>query len=237
MSASRLLVLGVFFLRYISLASADAVSTDELSLFDENIDPLQSAYFLDATNPDLVSDTTFNEDSDLFNTLPNGPGSDLFASDADLNPINDPNLIADCNSIQNGYLRKKARARRQTCSNPASDFNPNLSLPTLDQISPLGADQEPSEPESEREKAEIDVINGFILRMGSMLRATDIFLRSCVADEKRVCSSGDEQDVELEENKITYTLTKGTPSKFCFPVLISAKPLSVQHVSHADVAL
>lgn len=226
--SARILVFG-FFLHCISFSSADGVSanglftdgvsidggfTDGLSLFnDKNIDPLQNSYSLDPTNSDLVS-----EDLDGSDTFLNDPDSDLFASSVD--SINDPTLVAACTSINNDdYLgKKKARARRQAaCRDPASDFNPNLSLPTLDQVFP--ADKEdPTPPENRRPDKTMNTViipGAWALEVINLLYKN---LEDCPDDTSRICSSDEKSDVVLESNGVTWTLKAGTgeDSKFVF---------------------
>ena len=236
---ARMLILGLF-LYFISFPAADGVSadglftdgvsTDGLSLFnDDNIDPLQSIYSLDPTNSDLVS-----EDLDGFDTFLNDPGSDLFASG--VGSITDPTLVAECTSINNdNYLgKKKARTRRQTsCRNPASDFNPNLSLPTLDQVFPAD-NEDPTPPENRRPDK---TMNTVIIPGAWALEVIDLLYKNwtdCPDSAHRICSSDQESDVRLESNGKTWALKSGTGknsklvfflSDFCFRFNFFTQPI------------
>ena len=224
-----------FFLHYIGFSGADGVSADEPTLFNEDIDPLQSNYLLDTTNPDLFSDANFiAEDSGGLDLIPNDPGSDLFASDNDLDSIVDPPLVADCTSIDNGYLLKKTRVRRETaCRNPYSD--PSLSLPTLDQISPSEAKKGPFRPKSPRAKEFADVLNEITVELGLILRTADWILKDCHSDETRVCSSDNGYKIQLEDNKETYTLTDSTACEWLHARVPDKR--FVQHAHHVNLAL
>lgn len=240
-----ILVCGVFS-HCISLLSADGGSTDgafanELSMFNADIDPLQSTltFLPDSTSPDLISDINFNnENSGVFdNMFPNYSDLDLFASSAadsnsvsnsDSNSIIDTTtsteIAVDCGSFTNNddilQKNKKARFRfrRETgCSNPYSgSSNPDLSLPTLDQTNNNRKD--PLRPSTDREKVIQNSIDDFLLRSGFFLKGANLILAMCQPDEKRVCSSGDVLDVHLEDDGENYSLTSSTASK-CSPHL------------------
>ena len=203
-----------FFLRYISFSSADGVSTDELSLFNEDIDPLESTYLLSPKDPDLVSDVNLIiDDSDGLDMFPNDLGSDLFASGSDFNSIIDPTLVTDCSSIENSYLRKKARLRRETsCHNPYP--NPSLTLPTLDQISPSEASKDPLQPQSPRQKKITNVLNEVFLQGGLILKTSDLIVKDCHSGERRVCSSDNGYNIQLEGNRGTYALSDSNACKW-----------------------
>lgn len=224
-----------FFLYRISLSSADGVFADESTIFNEDIDPLQSTYLLDTTNPDLVSDVNFIvEDSDGFDILPNDLGSDLFASDTDLNSIVDTPLVADCTSIVNDYPLKKLRVRRETaCRNPYS--NPSLSLPTLDQVSASEARKGPFRPQSPGAKQLADMLIEFSVEVGLLLRTADWILKDCHLGETRVCSSDNGYEIQPEGNRGTYTLADSTDCKWLH-ACVPAKP-SDQHPNHVNLAM
>lgn len=247
----RILVFGIF-LHYISFSSADGVLadgvfangfptdgvstdggfTDGLSWFnDENIDPLQNTYSLDPTSSGLVS-----EDLDGFDTFLNDPGSDLFASSVD---PNDPTLVADCTSIKNDdYLgKKKARVRRQTaCRNPASNFDPNLSLPTLDQVFPADNEnpvppnnEDPVPPKIDRGKK---VMNEIVVPGAWFLELVDTYYRSFKeCSHNMICSSNQKSDVSLESNGVTWTLRNAESGKFVFFLFTSTHLLFSKHFS------
>lgn len=219
---ARVLVFGTF-LRCIGFSSADGIFadafstdgvsadggfTDGLSWFNnENIDPLQITYSLDPTRSDLVSGNL-----DGFDTFLNDPGSDFFASSVD--SINDPTLVADCTSNNNDdYLgKRKARLRRQTtCRDPASDFNPNLSLPTLDQVFPTD-NEDPEPPKADRGKK---MMNEIIVPGAWFLKLIDTVYENLTdCSHNRICSSNLQSDVLLESNGVTWTVRYGTNSKF-----------------------
>lgn len=198
-------------LHHISFLSADGVFTDELTLFN---DPLQSTYLLDITNSEFVSDANFIfEGSGGLDTLPNDPGLDLVASDADLNSIVDSPFLADCTSSDNSYFLKKTRVRRETeCRNPYP--NPSLSLPTLDQISASEANKGPFRPRSPRAKKIADILNEIAVQGGLILKTSDLILKDCRSGETRACSSDNGYEVQLEGNRETYALSGSTACKW-----------------------
>lgn len=224
-----------FFLHYIGFSGADGVSADEPTLFYEDVDPLQSTYLLDTKNLDFVSDANFiAEDSGGLDIIPNDPGSNLFASDNDLDSIVDPPLLADCTSIDNGYLFKKSRVRRETaCRNPYS--NPSLSLPTLDQISASEAKKGPFRPQSPRAKELADVLNEITVEVGLILKTADWVLKDCHVGETRACSSDNGYEIQLESNKETYTLTDSTAGEWLHACLLAKR--FAQHANHVNLAL
>lgn len=206
-------------------AFMDGVSADGMLSFNDDMDPLQgtSTGLLDPTNANLISNVNFNEDEnsdvlDMF--LPNDSDStlDLFTSDADSNPTVDSTiLIADCALTNDGVLRKKAKAkakakarvRRDTaCRNPSSESSPDLNLPTLDQ-----ARKDPLRPKTDREKVIGDALNNFLFRTGLFLKGANFILKLCYPGETKVCSSGDELDIQREKSGELYTLTSGTAGK------------------------
>ena len=137
------------------------------------------------------------------------PGSVLFASDAE------PVFVADCTLMNDGYLGRKTRRRRQAaCQNPAADVDPNLRLPTLDQIFPSGMSKDPPRPKTPQEK-EAEEYSSLTFRAGVALRLFNL-LWGCSTNEQRICESGDSSDVQLDENGRTYALKNTVMSKsFC----------------------
>lgn len=225
--SARILVFGLIFY-CVSFSSADgvyndglftdAVSTDGLLLFnDESIDPVQNTHSLDPTKSDLIS-----EDLDGFDTFLNDPGSDLFAGSFD--SINDPTLVADCTSINNDdYLgKKKARTRRQAaCRNRASDFNPNLSLPTLHQIFPTDNEnpvppnsEDPTPPENRRPDKTMNTVVIPGIWTGELIYAIKKILWDCPDVNSRTCSSSLESDTQLSDNGGIWTLLNAERRKF-----------------------
>ena len=202
-------------LHNISFSGADGVATDELSLFNEDTDPLPSTYLLDPTDSYLILDMDFNdENTDEFDMFLNDPDSNLFASDVDLDSLVDATPVTDCGLINDGYFREKARVRRQiSCRNPAYSPNPNLSLPSLDQISPSEANREPWRPKTNHEKAQADLDNLFSAWGGVLFRGIDLYLKRCRSGEQMICSSEYVNDIQLESNKQTYTVKYSTTSK------------------------
>ena len=152
------------------------------------------------------------EDSDGLDMFPNDLGSDLFASDSDLSSIIDPTLVADCASFKNIYLRKKSRLRRETsCHNPYS--NPSLTLPTLDQISPSEASKDPLQPQNPRQKKITNFLNEVYLQGGLILKTSDLIFKDCRSGERRVCSSDNGYNIQLEGNRETFALWDSAASK------------------------
>lgn len=209
-------------LHYISFSSAFGLFPDEPSLFSTDVEALQNANFLDITTPDFVSDQTLNdEDPNEFDPFFNDPGLDLFASDdfdvAIPNSIDDPILLADCSSPNGKHPGKKARARRDAvCTNSAPGFNPTLSLPTLDQLSPLQATEDPFRPKTDREieiQGWLDAATTIIGGIG--LPHAQFLVRPC-GQYYRVCSSGNKNDIHPGVFGDIYVLTKASPSEFFF---------------------
>lgn len=215
--STRILVLA-FLLYYISFSSTFALSIDGPSLFSEDIDPLQNTNFVDITTPDLVLDQNLNGgDPNGFDLFFNDPGSDLFASGdldaASSNSIDDTILLADCSSTNGAYSGKKARARRgAVCPEPASGSNPTLSLPTLDQLGPLQATKDPFRPKTDREAEIQAAVNRAIPFIRVSLPFADFLMNTCDRDIK-VCSSDNQNDIHLDTDGVTYTLTDATSSE------------------------
>lgn len=235
--STRILVFGIF-LHLISFSNVDGIFsnglftdevstdggfTDGLSWFnDENVDPLQDIYSLD---PTLVS-----EDLDGFDTFLDDSGSDLFGGSS-IDSINDPTLLAECTSTNtnNDYPSKtKARVRRQAaCRNRASEFNPKLSLPTLDQVFPADNENPKSESESPnsgdseqpRRKPPNRVMNEIIVPGAGTLKFLDLsvqYLTDCGPGENPVCSSGQSSDIVLESSETTWNVKVGIFCTFVF---------------------
>ena len=160
-----ILVSGVFLGYCISFSSADGdftdgLYTDELSMFNEDIDSLSSTstYTFDSTDPDLISDMYFNdENSDGFDdTFPNSSDaasdsdsysdsnsdSDQFAGSADdlsSNSVVDTTTIAtannavDCSSITNDDdydVLRKNKKARARVRRETACENPNSDFTT-----------------------------------------------------------------------------------------------------------
>lgn len=207
-----------FLVHCISFANADGLSSDDPSLSNGNINLFQNTDSLDPTNSNLISDSNL-EIPDM-----------LFSDDAHVGIENslDPTLLAaGCGSISstddeaNLYsgARKKSRKRRGeegACSNPASasDSNPKLSLPTLDQIvSPANRNSPPSPPSSNNPIKNM-VTEGLNVKNGLIFKFFENYYGRCLS-EKWYCSSGDEKDASLDADGIHWTLRNTVPSK-CF---------------------
>ena len=216
-TSTRILVLACFL-------SAVGVSTDESSLFSEDTDPFQSTNLLDLTTSNLVSDQNLNGgDSNGFDLFFNDPDSDLFASGdleaPSLKSIVDTTLLADCSSTNGAYLGKKARIRRGEVYG-----NPTLSLPTLDQLGPLQATEDPLRPKTGREIEIQAAINKVITFGYAGLYDAHYLLTYCSSDS-RVCSSDNYDNIHLDDNGLTYTLTDSTGGRPFFLLLLTVEPL------------
>lgn len=224
----------------------DGLFTDELSMFNEDIDPFRSinTYSLNSMSPDVVSSMNFNdENSDADSGAYADPDSDsysesdpdLFASsaaDSNSNSIVDTTtnkIAAECSSYINDdnvlHKNKKARVRlrRETaCRNPDSNPDiPTLSLPTL---------EDPLRPKTDREQVNQDKMNDYILGSGPLLRGANMVLKTCPPDEQRVCSSGNRRDIHRETEGGGYTLTSSTAGK-CSQIFMSMS--NTKHMNRA----
>ena len=217
-----------FLVHGISFANADALSNENINLFDDTDS-------LDPTYSNLISDNNLNIPDMFFNDEDDVNSANSFVSDNDIginNSLDSTLLAAGCSSISttddeaNLYsgARRKSRIRRgqetTACPNPAAGPNPKLSLPTLDQIGSSGNKNPPPEP-SDNNPMKNMAIEGLTVKNGLIIKIFDDYYGRCLS-EKWSCSSGDENDMSLDADGFHWTLRNSVPSKWFFFSLSSS---------------
>ena len=219
MFPARIILTFAFVLHHhIRFSSADdGLFTDEISqMFNtDDLDPFQGTTSISYLSDPTISGSDLNLDS-----------SDLFTSDVDFNSDSTIDLtsfdIADCGgpSTSNGVFRKKkqrkARIRRDTLcgtSNPSSPL-PSLSLPSLPSFYEAGTeDDDPLRPATAEERKQADKINVLLLLGEQYIHSGP--QKDCDFTQHLICSSGDRNDMQLEETGYTYTVMRGKEGKGC----------------------